>query len=335
VTGQMRARTPARVSTLLAIMLGWACALPLSAAPAQAAKLRFGTQDHLVKIQDVDIKGPQGEALYLGYKYSDHSFVLPYTVTDDGYILGIKGQDAFFKLDEARIKSFQASGLLPSPLPPYELSLMDLVMGHLLWGVLLIIAGSIPLAMRAGRRRKRAVPHLERAAADHRGGDLDGAIDGYTRAIEADPTFAIAFHLRGKAFEGKGDGRKAVSDYTKAISIEPKLVQALQDRGTLLRDMHQFDTAISDFTRVIKLTKDAAAYVQRGCTYLVKGDLDRAITDFTTAIKRAPEYADAYHCRGLAYDRKGEAALAQADRAKASAIGGDPGLFEQPAEHAL
>ena len=48
----------------------------------------------------------------------------------------------------------------------------------------------------------------------------------------------------------------------------------------------------------------------------------------------APEYADAYHCRGVAYDRKGQTALAQSDRAKANAIGGDPRLFEQPAEHA-
>ena len=93
--------------------------------------------------------------------------------------------------------------------------------------------------------------------------------------------------------------------------------------------MEQFETAISDFTRVIKLTKDAAALVQRGYIYLVKGDLDRAIGDFTTAIKRAPDYADAYLYRAAAYDRNGQTALAQADQARANAIASDRSSLEQ------
>jgi Tfp pilus assembly protein PilF len=325
---------PARFTTLLAFVLGWACALPLSAAPAQAAKLMFGTQDYLHKIQDVDIKGPQGEALYLAYKYSFHSFAMPYMVTKDGYVLGVKGQDKFFRLDDAKIKSLQATGLLPTPLPPYELSVLDLAMGHLLWIVLLVIAAMIPLAVRQSRRRKRALPLFEAAVADHRGGDLDKAVDGYTRAIEIDPKLATAFHLRGKAFESKGDGLKAVSDYTKAISLEPKSVNALRDRGTLLRNMRQFETAISDFTRIVKLTKDAPAHVQRGYVYLIKGDLDRAIIDFTTSIKKAPENADAYRYRSMAYEKKGEATLAQADHAKARSIVGEAGSLEPHAAQA-
>src|SRR5262249_14996577 len=163
-----------------------------------------GTGEHLVKLQDVDFKGPRSEVLYLGYKYSYHAFLLPYRVTDDGYVLGIQGQKSFFKLDEARIKSLQASGQLPSPLPPYELSLTEYAIGNSLWGALLVMIASVPWVMHQARRRKRALPLFEAAVADHRGGDLDKAIDGYTRAIELDPKFAVAFRLRAKAFEGKG-----------------------------------------------------------------------------------------------------------------------------------
>jgi hypothetical protein len=209
LTGQAVGRAPSRFCSLLAVALGVACVLALSVAPSQATRLRFGTEDHLVKLQDVEIKGPQGELLYLGYKYSFHNFLLPYTVTDDGYVLGVRGQKAFFKLDEARIKSLQASGLLPSPLPRYKLSLFDLAIGHALWAVVfvilapLIILRSIFLTLRVNRRRKRAIPHFEGAVADHRAGNLDAAIDGYTRAIEADGKLALAFHSRGKAFEAK------------------------------------------------------------------------------------------------------------------------------------
>jgi tetratricopeptide (TPR) repeat protein len=331
---QTYARTAAQRGARLMIVVGALFALTLSAGPAQAARLWFGTQDYLVKIQDVDIKGPGGEALYLGYKYSFHCFALPYSVTNDGYILGVRGQNRFLKLDEARIQSFQANGSLPSPLPPYELSLVDYAMGYSLWIALLIIVALIPVARYRSLRRKRALRDFEGAVADHRTGDLDKAIDGYTRAIEVDPTLAAAFHLRGKAFEGKGDERKAISDYTAAIRIEPKLASALWDRGTLLRNMRQFETAISDFSRVVKLTKDAAAHVQRGYIYLLQGDLDRAIADFTTAIKKAPDYADAYRYRSLAYEKQGQAASAAADDAKARAIAGNVGSLEPHAAHA-
>ena len=110
----------------------------LSGAPATAAKRMFGADEHLVALQDIDLKGPKGEALYLGHKYAYHAFILPYRVTDDGYVLGIKGERSYFKLDEARIKSLQAGGQLPTPLPPYELSWTTLAFGHMLWGLPLI-----------------------------------------------------------------------------------------------------------------------------------------------------------------------------------------------------
>ena len=81
-----------------------------SAVPAHAAKLYFGTQEYLQHIQDVEVKGPKGEALYLGYKYSFHSFILPYRMTDDGYVLGVRGEQTYFRLDESNIKSMQARG---------------------------------------------------------------------------------------------------------------------------------------------------------------------------------------------------------------------------------
>ena len=81
----------------------------LDAAPAQAAKLHFGTQEYLRQIQDVEVKGPKGEALYLGHKYSFHSFILPYRMTDDGYVLGVRGEQSYFRLNDANIKSMQAA----------------------------------------------------------------------------------------------------------------------------------------------------------------------------------------------------------------------------------
>ena len=48
-----------------------------------------------------------------------------------------------------------------------------------------------------------------------------------------------------------------------------------------------------------------------------KGDLDRAIGDFTKAIKLKPGFACAYACRGLAYNDKDDydRAIGDYDRA--------------------
>jgi tetratricopeptide (TPR) repeat protein len=308
----------ASVKALVAL-IGLMATFLVSAAPAQA-KLYFGTQEYLHKIQDVEVSGPKGEALYLGYKYSFHSFLLPYRMTDDGYILGVRGEKSYFRLDDANIKSMQARGQLPSPLPPYQLSMLDYAMGHGLWIAGAVIIGLIPLSMLSKRRRKRAEPHLADGIAHHQSGNLNAAIDSYSKAVAIDPKFAAAFHFRGKAYAGLGDLKAGISDQTKALRVESKFAEALMDRGILMRGSGNFDGAISDFSRVIKLTKDANAYFQRGLSYLGKTDLRRAIADFTKVIETAPEFAEAYQQRAIAYSKLGDAERAQADQARARAL---------------
>ncbi len=162
-------------------MIGLIAVFAIGATPAQAAKVYFGTQEYLRNIQDVEAKGPKDEALYLGHKYSFHSFILPYRMTDDGYILGIRGEQSYFRLDDASIKSLQGRGLLPSPLPAYQLSVLDYAMGHGAWIALAVIVGLIPLSMLAKGRRKRALPHLEDGMARHQTGDFRGALKATAR----------------------------------------------------------------------------------------------------------------------------------------------------------
>ena len=300
--------------------LGLASVLAIGATPVEAAKFYFGTQEHLSKIQDVDVKGPKDEALYLGFKYSFHSFLLPYSVTDDGYVLGVRGEKAFFQLDQEKITSLQARRLLPSPLPPYELSMLDYALGHSLWAVGIVIVGMMPLSMLAKRRRKRAQPHLANGIAHHQAGDLDRAIESYSQALDIDPKFAAALHLRGKAFAGLQDIRRSISDQTKAIRLQPKFVEALLDRGIALYTTGNYDGAISDFSRVIKLTKDANAHFLRGQSYLGRSDFRKAVADFTQVIKVAPDAAEAYQQRALAYAKMGDADRAQADYDRACAM---------------
>ena len=54
-----------------------------------------------------------------------------------------------------------------------------------------------------------------------------------------------------------------------------------------------------------------------GSSYGNKGNFDRAIADFSEAIRLDPKDARAYHDRGVAYGKKGEMAKAEEDFAQA------------------
>jgi hypothetical protein len=104
------------------------------------ARMYFGQRDSLHHLQDLDLKSPGGEALYLGYMTSMNSFVLPYSVSDAGYVLGIKGEsDKFYKLPKERLTQLQQAGALPDPLPRYQLKLLDYLFGYSLWLALVLI----------------------------------------------------------------------------------------------------------------------------------------------------------------------------------------------------
>jgi hypothetical protein len=148
-----------RNATLAAAMIGVGTAL---SAPASAARMEFGTHEDLRRIANIDLKGPNGEALYLAHKISRHSFMLPYTMSDDGYVLGAVGElRRYFRLDATLTAKLQAQKLLPDPLPPYSISWLDYVMGYFLWFVLAGIALSVLVASLVQRRRKGAASFVQ------------------------------------------------------------------------------------------------------------------------------------------------------------------------------
>jgi hypothetical protein len=105
------------------------------------ATLYFGTSDKVQHLQDLSEKGPKGEALSLGYVTTTHSFMLPYKMSGD-YVLVVRGSardirggtaDVFHRLPKEKIAQMQRAGALPNPLPPYRHTIVDYLMGYVLW----------------------------------------------------------------------------------------------------------------------------------------------------------------------------------------------------------
>ncbi|MFN7927798.1 MAG: hypothetical protein U0Y68_07605 [Blastocatellia bacterium] len=63
--------------------------------------------------------------------------------------------------------------------------------------------------------------------------------------------------------------------------------------------------ATSMFAAAQSKTASAALYIERGNQWLKKGDVERAIEDFTFAVSFDPTLDQAYFHRGVARERKG------------------------------
>lgn len=126
------------------------------------------------------------------------------------------------------------------------------------------------------------------------------------------------------------DSDQAIAGCTRVIGARrvrrANLSAAYYNRGLAYRDKRIYDKAIADFSEAIRIDpKNAKAHYQRGNIHADLGDsLDLAIADYDMAIRIDPRFVFAYNARGLTLEAKGERARAAADYRSALKL--DPGL---------
>jgi len=71
--------------------------------------------------------------------------------------------------------------------------------------------------------------------------------------------------------------------------------------ASLTRKKNDYDRAIADYSEAIRLDRNYAfAFNNRGLAYATKGDYDRAIPDYNEAIRLNAKFATAFCNRGKA-----------------------------------
>ena len=160
---------------------------------------------------------------------------------------------------------------------------------------------------------------LVRASARQRVSDCSKALQsGRLTASEV----AVARINRGVARLEMGDRSMADVDYREALKhydnvIDPAAPDALAlyRRGVALDALGQTDRALSDYTAAIRLKPaEPSAYFERGILLATrKRAYGRAIADFTRALELEPQNIDALLFRGDAYGQMGDFGHAFAD----------------------
>ncbi|HEY0075950.1 MAG TPA: tetratricopeptide repeat protein [Abditibacteriaceae bacterium] len=146
---------------------------------------------------------------------------------------------------------------------------------------------------------------------------LNEAIADYNRFIELQPERVQSYVRRAYLLEDAallGDGKKdytpdLLRDYSEiikradAFEWNPKpLYEAYTGRAELLYRQKEWDKAISDYTAALKLKpRDSEAFLDRAQAWANKKQYDKAIRDYDYALVLNPKGPGIYKLRGEAY----------------------------------
>ncbi|MEI6848388.1 MAG: tetratricopeptide repeat protein [Chlorobiaceae bacterium] len=117
-------------------------------------------------------------------------------------------------------------------------------------------------------------------------GNLTGAIKLYSRAIESNPTFAMAYQMRAVVQQKLKKYPQAINDYSMVILYGKKDLMAVgyYNRGIVKNMTGDFATAITDFSQAIEIDKKmAAAFFHRGISKSKTDDFIGKLEDFRQA----------------------------------------------------
>ena len=128
------------------------------------------------------------------------------------------------------------------------------------------------------------------------------AIAAFTRAIEAEPTYAEAYVKRGLAHYRAGQYKAAIADYTRTLDLNRYHADAYASRGDAYRALGDMQHAIADYSASLEKRWNARVMRRRAETHFERGEVQNAFADYNAAIKRQPS-AVAYYARGNAHLR--------------------------------
>lgn len=146
--------------------------------------------------------------------------------------------------------------------------------------------------------REEAPLFNNRGAARAAQGDVDGAIDDYSRAVELDPLLAQAYSNRGNALTKQGRYQDAIDDYDQALNLAGDVAAIYCNRGLTRRLLGDLEGSLQDLETAISLDgRFGPSYLARGGIRAVRGDIKGAIADLERFLELSPSAPQAAQVR--------------------------------------
>jgi len=126
----------------------------------------------------------------------------------------------------------------------------------------------------------------------------------FDSAIARSPYNPDYYVNSGLCHEARGNPEEAKTAYQSALRINPDHTLALHNLGNLTRKIDSNDSADQILNDVITANPGLPfPYAERGYQSLIKGEFNKAISDYSKAIELDPSIADYWINRGIAKEK--------------------------------
>lgn len=118
---------------------------------------------------------------------------------------------------------------------------------------LLFSPARFSFAQGTAQTKKLSVEYRDKGLKAQKAGDVDTALSYYQKAVEMDPTFALAFNDAGVIYESKGWFDKAKQAYARAIDLDPSLAGPYYNLGSIYEKEGNLDQAVYYFKKRVMM----------------------------------------------------------------------------------
>lgn len=174
----------------------------------------------------------------------------------------------------------------------------------------------------------RAIAYASYSSPEQAQADID-------QALGLAPNNALVLFARGYLRQRQGQADQAIADFTRAIEADPTFAEAYYWRSVVLNYPKDDQAARQrDLDRALELRPDyPLARLDRAWARYYGGALDAALADAEAVLKRDPQHAQALYLRALVAADQGRPADARRDfDAAVAAAPDDHGLLRARAE---
>jgi tetratricopeptide (TPR) repeat protein len=165
---------------------------------------------------------------------------------------------------------------------------------------------------------------LNAALAEHHGGALQRALEGYRRVLEIEPLQPEALHLQGIALAQLGRNDAALDCLSLLLRLEPQNAAAHNHHGNALAGLARTEEALQSYERALELDPQFVdALYNRGCMLATLGRHPDAVGSYEAALALDPRHARAHNNLGSALHELGQYSAALAHQEDAVRLDSD------------
>lgn len=168
--------------------------------------------------------------------------------------------------------------------------------------------------LKSGRlpKSQHYIAHFNRGWGFRNSGRYERAVDSFTAAIEAKPSYADSYYSRAVAWNDLGEREKAITDLTRYQRTMSDTAKAHYNRALLLRRLGLTAEALASVEKSLaKAKKRGKVDALKALILSDGGAQDKAMAAVEAGLAAAPSSHDLAYVRALVLFRQGESGAAE------------------------